>query len=150
MLDTWNDSKTKLKSKNHDPTLSFKDIMNKCEITENNMKIKMYETIWCRLYTEVRREKRINEESGKGSWKSVTSWVWKRSLISFKTTTTTSCVYRTGNNQITENRVNREEWIELSQIMRVFDSQPEKYNSDTWGNMETSKIFCRECCDKSV
>ena len=44
-----------------------KNVINKCEIMENNIKIKMCEPVWYRLYTEVRRVTEINEESRKGS-----------------------------------------------------------------------------------
>lgn len=48
------------------PKFNCKNVINKCEIIENNIKIKIYEPVWCRLYTEVRRVTEINEASRKG------------------------------------------------------------------------------------
>ena len=93
----------------------------------------MYEPAWCRLYTEVRRVTEINEESRKGSWRVVISWVWKmKNFIRLKTTTPTNSACRTWRDQTAENWVDRWKQLELGQIMRVFESQPKSLILIQW------------------
>lgn len=64
-----------------------------------------------------------------------------KNFIRLKTTTATNSACRTWRDQTAENWVERREQLELGQIMRVFESQPKSFNSDTVGNMETCTMF---------